>query len=142
MANPASLLVTKRAGKKVQSYFPIPNIGLYCAGMKDIPALHVVADSIPLAHHRATRAVLKQGMQIRTQYDRKNSAGEFIDPPSYDASALIHITDPFNQPRYPMISFCERGKYIAEIMGAKDHLVVPVERLSRELQSGHLSATE
>ena len=30
------------------------------------------------------------------------------------------------------LSYCERGKYIAEFLGAKDHLVVPyLELLSR-----------
>lgn len=106
-----------------------------------IPTLHVVADSIPQAHFRAMKAVWENGLAIRTEYDRKDSQGRFIDPPSRDARVLIEITDPFAQPRFPPISFCEIGTYIAEIMGIKDHMVVPMEQL-KEAVTGELSAQE
>ncbi len=106
-----------------------------------IPTLHVVADSVPRAHFRAMKAVWEQGIAIRTEYDRRNNAGEFVDPPSRDARVLVEITDPFSQPRFPPISFCEIGVYIAEILGAKDHMVLPMERLEEALH-GELSAQE
>lgn len=106
--------------------------------MNFIPTIHVVADNIPQAHYRAAKAVFEEGLDIRTQYDRKEE-GRFIDPPSKDARALILIKNPFNQPRYPRISYCEIGKYIAEIMGVKDHLVVPFEELKMGLETGNLS---
>jgi hypothetical protein len=99
----------------------------------------VVADSIPQAHYRAMKAVWEQGLAIRTEYDRKDSRGQFIDPPSRDARVLVEITDPFSEPRYPPVSFCEIGTYIAEIMGAKDHLVLPIATL-KEAVHGELSA--
>jgi hypothetical protein len=105
------------------------------------PTLHVVADSIPRAHFRAMKAVWEQGLEVRTEYDRMDSKGKFIDPPSRDARVLIEVTDPFAQPRYPPVSFCEIGTYIAEVMGAKDHMVVPMAKLNEGI-SGHLSATE
>jgi len=94
-----------------------------------IPTLHVVADCIPLAYYRAMKAVWENGVEIRTEYDRKDSDGNYIDPPSRDARVLIEITDPLNEPRFPPVSFCEIGVYIAEMLGIKDHFVVPVERL-------------
>ncbi len=106
-----------------------------------IPTLHVVADSIPQAHYRAMKAVWEHGLAIRTEYDRKNDAGEFIDPPSRDARVLIEVKDPFAQPRFPPISFCEVGTYIAEILGIKDHMVLPVERL-QEVLNGTATAFE
>ena len=106
-----------------------------------IPSLHVVADSIPQAHYRAMKAVWEQGIAIRTEYDRKNAAGEYIDPPSRDARVLIEVTDPFTQPRFCPVSFCELGAYIAEVMGIKDHMVLPMERL-KEALDGELSAFE
>jgi len=99
-----------------------------------IPTLHIVAETIPQAHFRAMKAVWKHGMAIRTEYDRKNDAGEYIDPPSRDARVLVEITDPFAQHRFPPISFCEVGTYIAEIMGIKDHMVLPMERLQAVLR--------
>ncbi|HPO13780.1 MAG TPA: thymidylate synthase [Candidatus Hydrogenedentes bacterium] len=106
-----------------------------------IPSLHIVADSIPQAHFRAMKAVWEQGLAIRTEYDRKDLQGRYIDPPSRDARVLIEIKDPFAQPRFPPISFCEIGTYIAEIMGIKDHMVVPMEQLKQAVH-GELDAKE
>ena len=104
-----------------------------------IPTLHVVADSIPQAHYRAMKAVWEQGLAIRTEYDRRDASGQYIDPPSRDARVLIEVTDPFAEPRYPPVSFCEIGTYIAEIMGVKDHLVLDIDTL-KQAMGGELSA--
>lgn len=109
--------------------------------MGRIPTLHVVGETIPQAHFRAMKAVWEQGLAIRTEYDRKNAAGEYIDPPSRDARVLIEVIDPFQEPRFPPISFCEIGTYIAEIMGAKDHMVLPIDVL-KEAIGGELSAKQ
>jgi hypothetical protein len=106
-----------------------------------IPTLHIEADSIPRAHYRAMKAVWEEGLEIRTEYDRKDSRGNYIDPPSREARVLIEIRDPFAQPRFAPVSFCELGAYIAEIMGIKDHMVLPMEKL-KEAVSGELSAME
>ena len=106
-----------------------------------IPTLHVVGESVPQAHFRALKAVWEQGLPIRTEYDRKDAAGNFIDPPSRDARVLIEVTDPFAQPRFPPLSFCEIGTYIAEIMGAKDHFTVPMDEL-RKAVTGDFDALE
>ena len=103
-----------------------------------IPSFHVVADSIPEAFFKAMDVVWHNGMVIRTQYDRKDRHGDYIDPPSRDARVLIEVKDPFAQPRYPRISFCEIGKYIAEILGVKDHLVVPFAELKKGIQTGNI----
>ncbi|HDP35096.1 MAG TPA: hypothetical protein ENN29_08315 [Candidatus Hydrogenedentes bacterium] len=106
-----------------------------------LPTLHVVGDSIPQAYFRAIKAVWEHGYAMRTEYDRKNSAGEYIDPPSRDARVLIEVKDPFAQPRFPPISFCEVGVYIAEIMGVKDYRVVPYEELAKAVD-GEMTAQE
>jgi len=106
-----------------------------------IPTLHVVGESIPQAYFRAMKAVWENGLAIRTEYDRKDDAGNYIDPPSRDARVLIEVKDPFAQPRFPPISFCEIGVYIAEIMGLKDYRVVPFEELQKAV-TGELSAQE
>lgn len=106
-----------------------------------IPTLHVVGDSIPQAHYRAMKAVWEHGLAIRTEYDRKDSAGQYIDPPSRDARVLIEVANPFAEPRYPAVSFCEIGAYIAEILGVKDYLVLPMQTLKDAIH-GNLSAHE
>ncbi len=110
-------------------------------GEARIPTLHVVGDSIPQAYFRAIKAVWENGYAMRTEYDRKNSAGDYIDPPSRDARVLIEVKDPFAQPRFPPISFCEIGTYIAEIMGAKDFRVVPFDQLQQAVH-GELPSHE
>ncbi|HUU27182.1 MAG TPA: thymidylate synthase [archaeon] len=101
-----------------------------------IPTLQVVADSIPQAHYRAVKAVWEQGARIRTEYDKKSEKGEFIDPPSRDARVLIEVKDPWKEPRYPPILHSEIGAYIAEIMGAKDHLVLSMKELIEAVEKG------
>jgi thymidylate synthase-like protein len=105
------------------------------------PTLHIVADSIPQAHFRAMKAVWEHGLAIRTEYDRKDDAGRYIDPPSRDARVLIEVKDPFAQPRYAPLSFCEIGTYIAEILGVKDHMVLSMDKLKGAL-TGEFSAKE
>ncbi len=105
------------------------------------PTIHIKADSIPLAWYRALKAVWENGVEIRTEYDRKNAIGEFIDPPSRDAKVLIEVTNPFNQPRYSPLSFCEIGAYIAEICGVKDNLVMPMSELVVARDGKSLPAT-
>jgi len=108
-----------------------------------LPVFHVEANSIPEAYYKALHAVHYGGLTLRTQYDRKDSSGNFIDPPGKDARVSIRIRDPFAQPRYPVLSYCERGKYIAEFLGAKDHLVVPYVELLRRVREGkEFEATE
>src|SRR5574340_566816 len=108
-----------------------------------LPVFHVEAGSIPEAYYGALRAVHFGGHTLRTQYDRRSSEGDFIDPPGKDARVSIRIRDPFAQPRFPPLSYCERGKYIAEFLGAKDHLVVPYRQLLRMVLDGEeFEATE
>jgi thymidylate synthase len=101
-----------------------------------LPFLHVEADSIPEAHYKLLRAVDEGGMSLRTEYDRKDDSGKYIDPPGKDAKVAVRVENPFAQPRFAPFSYCERGKYIAEFLGAKNHLVVPYEQLLAMIQEG------
>lgn len=107
-----------------------------------LPTLHVIGDSIPQAYYRAIKAVWENGALMPTMYDRRDDAGNLLDPPGRDARVLIEVTDPFNQPRFPPISFCEIGAYIAEIMGAKDHRVIPMYLLNKIIAEKDLTAEE
>jgi thymidylate synthase len=106
-----------------------------------LPMLHVHARSVPQACYRLLKAVHEQGYPLRTQYDRRDAAGKFIDPPGKDAKVSVYIEDPFAEPRFSPLSYSEVGKYIAEIMGAKDHLVIPFAELKSLVQAGKEFAT-
>ena len=108
-----------------------------------IGTIHVSAPTIPSAIYGAMREVLAKGYRIRTQYDRKDSQGHFIDPPSLDVSSAVEILDPYGQPRFPKASCVEIGKYIAETCwGVKDHLVLSQEELKEALAKGEFDETK
>jgi len=89
------------------------------------------------------REVLAKGYRIRTQYDRSDAQGRFIDPPSLDVSSAIEILDPYCQPRFPKSSCVEIGKYIAETCwGVKDHRILDQDELKRQLAAGTFDETK
>jgi len=115
-----------------------------CTGLDDdrrkqtgIATILVSAPSIPSAIYGAMREVLAKGYRIRTQYDRKDAQGNYIDPPSLDVSSSIEILDPYAQPRFPKSSCVEIGKYIAETCwGVKDHRILDQDELKAQLAVG------
>jgi thymidylate synthase len=59
----------------------------------DVPALNITARCLPEAWEKAVIAVWERGLTIRTQYDKPD------DPPSKDATVMITVANPFNEPR-------------------------------------------
>jgi thymidylate synthase len=108
-----------------------------------IATVLVSAASIPSAIYGAMREVLAKGYRIRTQYDRRDARGNFIDPPSLDVSSAIEILDPYAQPRFPKSSCVEIGKYIAETCwGVKDHRILDQDELRQQLAAGTFDETK
>ena len=63
------------------------------ASVANIPVISITADCLPQAWEKAVLAVWDKGFEVKTQYDKPE------DPPSRDATVMITITDPFNEPR-------------------------------------------
>ncbi|MBI4325839.1 MAG: hypothetical protein HY674_11320 [Chloroflexi bacterium] len=89
--------------------------------MKGIPVLHVEADCIARAWEQSLLELHQKGCNLRTEYDKPE------DPPSKDATMIITVTDPLNE---PMIHKdfpggpVELQEYVLEVCdGIKDHLV-------------------
>lgn len=59
----------------------------------EVPALSITADCLPEAWEKAVLAVWDQGLAVKTQYDKPD------DPPSRDATVMITVANPFNEPR-------------------------------------------
>jgi len=59
----------------------------------NVPVISVTAGCLPEAWEKAVLAVWKNGLDIKTQYDKAE------DPPSKDATVLITVTNPFAEPR-------------------------------------------
>ncbi|MBN1124478.1 MAG: hypothetical protein JXA82_05680 [Sedimentisphaerales bacterium] len=89
-----------------------------------IPTIAITADCLPQAWEQAVLAVWDNGVEVRTQYDKPD------DPPSKDATVMITVTDPFNEPRIHK-NFPggpeELEAYRQEVVnGIHDHWIDPV----------------
>ncbi len=89
--------------------------------MKGIPVLNVEGDCIARAWELSLIALHEKGCNLKTEYDKPE------DPPSKDATMLITITDPLNEPMihkdFPGGPL-ELQEYVMEVCdGIKDHLV-------------------
>ncbi len=59
----------------------------------NIPVISITANCLPEAWEKAVLAVWDKGLQIKTQYDKPE------DPPSRDATVMVAVSNPFNEPR-------------------------------------------
>lgn len=57
------------------------------------PAISIGANCLPEAWEKTVLVVWDKGLEIRTQYDKPE------DPPSKDATVVVTISNPFNEPR-------------------------------------------
>ena len=90
----------------------------------DVPTLHITAQCLPQAWEKAVVAVWQQGLAIKTQYDKPG------DPLSRDATVMITVGNPFNEPRVHK-NFPggpeELESYRQEVVeGIHDHWIDPV----------------
>jgi thymidylate synthase len=90
----------------------------------DTAVISVRAECLPQAWEQAVLAVWDRGFEVKTQYDKPE------DPPSRDATVMITVTDPFNEPRIHK-NFPggpeELEAYRQEVVdGIHDHWIDPV----------------
>jgi thymidylate synthase len=86
--------------------------------------ISITADCLPEAWEKAVLAVWDRGYDVKTQYDKPE------DPPSKDATVMITVRDPFNEPRIHK-NFPggpeELEAYRQEVVdGIHDHWIDPV----------------
>lgn len=98
-----------------------------------IPVIHVKAQTLPEAWEQAIIKTWELGARIRTEYDRKDKQGNYIDPPSRDATAIIEVTAPISEPRihknFPG-GLEELEVYRQEVVeGIHDHWIDPSDPL-------------
>lgn len=91
--------------------------------MQELPVITVNAVTIPEAWEKAVLEVWEYGMDIPTKYDATD------DPPSKDASALIQVTRPLQEPmihkNFPG-GIDDLAIYTSEVVdGIHDHWVTP-----------------
>ena len=86
-------------------------------------SIHIVASTLPLAWERAVLACWNEGESFPTEYDKPG------DPRSRDVTALIHVTEPFSEPRIHRAfpgGLADLERYRAEVLyGVHDHWIDP-----------------
>ena len=65
----------------------------------NIPVFTVEGANIPETWEKALLAVWDGGADVRTEYDRVDEHGRYLDPPSRDATLVAVVADPFAEPR-------------------------------------------
>ncbi|MDD3927623.1 MAG: thymidylate synthase [bacterium] len=93
--------------------------------MSEIPVLYVEGDTIPEAWEKSLIRLWREGMPIKTEYDRPG------DPPSRDCTMMMVIRDPFAEPRlhraFPA-GLDDLEVYRQEVVeGVHDHWIAPEE---------------
>ncbi len=63
------------------------------SSVANVPVISIEAGCLPEAWEKAVLAVWDRGVEIKTQYDKSE------DPPSRDATVMVTISNPFNEPR-------------------------------------------
>ena len=95
------------------------------------PVITVVGECLPHAWEQAMVALWERGVAIRTEYDRTDAEGDYLDPPSRDCTMVITVADPFAEPRIHK-NFpggpAELEVYRQEVVeGIHDHWVDPAD---------------
>ena len=106
--------------------------------MNGIPVLVVEGDCIARAWENSLVKLYQEGCEISTQYDRPG------DPPSKDATMLVTVTDPLQEPmihRDMPGGFEDLQEYVMEVCdGIKDHWVRDTDDVQRHAVGVHLSS--
>jgi len=87
--------------------------------------IHIVEDNLPMAWERAVIECWEKGSSFRTEYDKPG------DPKSKDVTLMLHIKNPFAEPRFhkcmPM-GLNDLEKYIQEVVnGVHNSWIAPEE---------------
>ncbi len=86
-------------------------------------SVHIVEKLLPIAWEKAVVACWEQGESFPTEYDKPD------DPNSRDVSVMIHVTEPFTEPRVHRAfpgGLDDLEKYRGEVLyGVHDHWIDP-----------------
>ncbi len=88
-------------------------------------SVHVIARTLPEGWETAVRRTWDEGARFKTQYDKPG------DPESRDVACLVHVTEPFAEPRIHKAfpgGLEDLEVYRAEVLhGVHDHWIAPDE---------------
>ena len=93
----------------------------------EVPSVHVIGRTIPEVWEATTMVLLGIGNDIHTGYDPIGDDGEYKSFPSVEATTMMHIKEPFGEPRFHghyLGGWMGFGDYAAELEGVKDHWMI------------------
>ncbi|KKK91481.1 hypothetical protein LCGC14_2712520, partial [marine sediment metagenome] len=92
-----------------------------------IPVLSVQAEGLAEMWEKSLLELWKNGCRIRTEYDQKDKNGNYINPPSVDATLMMTATNPSSEPAIHRAfpgGLEDLEEYRQEVVdGIKDHWV-------------------
>lgn len=103
------------------------------------PSIHVVRRTLPEVWEDTTMALMGLGQEIHTHYDPKDKNGEYSSFPSLEATVMMHIEEPFGEPRFHkhyLGGWLGFGDYRAEIEGVKDGWMISPTMVAEKMKAG------
>jgi len=104
-----------------------------------LPSIHVVRRTLPEAWEDTTMALAGIGCEIHTHYDPTDKDGEYASFPSLEATVMMHIEEPFGEPRFHkhyLGGWMGFGDYKAEIEGVKDGWMISPPDVAGKMKEG------
>lgn len=109
------------------------------SGSGRMTSIHIVRRTVPEVWEDVTMALLAVGQSIHTHYDPRDKEGKFVSFPSLEATVMMHIEEPFGEPRFHkhyLGGWMGFGDYRAEIEGAKDHWMISPSMVAEKIRAG------
>ena len=104
-----------------------------------LPSIHVVRRTLPEVWEDTTMALMGIGQEIHTHYDPTDADGTFQSFPSLEATVMMHIEEPFGEPRFHkhyLGGWLGFGDYKAEIEGVKDGWMISPADVTEKMKDG------
>lgn len=104
-----------------------------------LTTIHISRRTLPEAWEDAIMAVMGMGTEIHTHYDPMAKDGEYTSFPSIEATVMMHIEEPFGEPRFHkhyLGGWLGFGDYRAEIEGVKDPWMISPTDIAEKMKQG------
>jgi thymidylate synthase len=106
---------------------------------RHLPTIHVCRRTLPEVWEDTAMALMAIGQEIHTHYDPTDKTGEFTSFPSLEATVMMHIEEPFGEPRFHkhyLGGWLGFGDYKAEIEGVKDGWMIQPSAVAEHMKAG------
>ncbi|MBN2301549.1 MAG: hypothetical protein JXN60_03435, partial [Lentisphaerae bacterium] len=103
------------------------------------PSIHIIRRTLPEVWEDTAMALMGLGQEIHTHYDPTDKTGKFTSYPSLEATVMMHIEEPFGEPRFHkhyLGGWLGFGDYKAEIEGVKDGWMISPQLVAEKMRTG------